>query len=178
MGYTFVVSVISIMLSTIDSFIMGISFTYTYDYSKVTRDLVEQNENLSKRELKFVLNRGRLFSITCVLVAFGLFVFFDINISGGGGLFINLLLTFYSGILSLLAIVLGMVLFEKKVRSGWALASAASGAVLGIGVGIYAVLYDATLAWYPVIISLLISALVYLIGILANGFFDRKISTA
>ena len=30
-GYTFIVSIISIMLSTIDSFFMGISFTYTYD---------------------------------------------------------------------------------------------------------------------------------------------------
>ena len=73
---------------------MGISFTYTYDINPKSRRLLENKESIDNAATKQILNKGKYFGSLIVLIALGLFVFFDKRIEGGGDLFINLLLTF------------------------------------------------------------------------------------
>ena len=164
LGYLFIVSIISIMLSTIDSFIMGISFTYTYDINPKSRRLLEDKEAIDVDTTRQILSKGKYFGSLAVLVALGLFVFFDKNIKGGGDLFINLLLTFYSAALSFLPLIIGMLFFERKPNPAWALASMLIGAFTGISIGVYAILFNPAYAWYPIIVSLVVSSALYVIG--------------
>lgn len=163
-GYLFIVSVISIMLSTIDSFIMGISFTYTYDINGKSRKLLENQAIIDIIKTKQILNHGKYFGFIAVLVALGLFVFFDKNIKGGGDLFINLLLTFYSAVISFLPLVIGFIFLKKTPHNSWAIASMLVGAFSGIGIGVYAVLIAPSYAWYSVVICFVLSSLIYLFG--------------
>ncbi len=170
LGYAFVVSIISIMLSTIDSFIMGISFTYTYDLNPMSKKLLEGKINQSTTTQ--ILKQGKYFGFIVVLISLVLFVFFDNNIKGGGELFINLLLTFYSSTLAFLPLVIGIIFFKIKPSNFWAVMSMLIGALCGIGIGVYAVLYNPTYAWYPIIICITLSFIIYFIGyiIKRNGY--------
>lgn len=170
LGYTFIVSIISIMLSTLDSFIMGISFTYTYDINSKTRQLIEKQRTLDKNIVREILNKGKYFGFLSVLIAVGLFVFFDKNIIGGGNLFINLLLTFYSAALSFLPLIIGMLFLNKKPSPNWALSSMLIGAISGISLGVYATLFNPIFAWYPITACVLISSTIYIVG-----YFNRKV---
>ena len=49
LGYSFIISIISVMLSTVDSFIVGIIFTFVYDTHRPTRQLLDGNK---KDEIK------------------------------------------------------------------------------------------------------------------------------
>lgn len=169
LGYMFIVSVISIMLSTVDSFFMGISFTYTYDINRQSRRLIQGKKDIDVAATTRVLNKGKYFGALAVLAALVLFVVFDKSIQGGGGLFINLLLTFYSAALSFLPLVIGMLFFKRKPNSSWALASMLIGAIAGIGIGFYATLSNPLLAWYPVIVCISTSTFIYFVGCLAKG---------
>ena len=166
LGYTFIVSIISIMLSTMDSFIMGISFTYTYDINSQSRNLIEKQSEIDVSTTQQILNKGKYFGFFIVLIALVLFIFFDKNIEGGGNLFINLLLTFYSAALSFLPLIIGMIFLKTKPNSNWALASMLIGSIAGISIGVYATLYNPVFAWYPIIISFLFSSIIYGIGVL------------
>jgi len=176
LGYTFIVSIISIMLSTIDSFFMGIAFTYTYDINSKSRKFIENQKEIDLVSTKKILNMGKYFGFFSVFISLILFILFDKNIKGGGELFINLLLTFYSAALSFLPLVIGMLFLERKPNSNWALGSMIIGASVGISVGIYSVLYNPSFAWYPVILSVCLSSLIYLIGILTNKRLSDEVS--
>ncbi len=165
LGYTFIVSIISIMLSTIDSFIMGISFTYTYDINPRSRNLLEKQEEIDIPTTNQILRKGKYFGFSAVFIAVLLFVFFDKNVTGGGNLFINLLLTFYSASLAFLPLVIGLIFLKKKPNSNWAIASMLVGAICGIGIGVYSVLSDPAFAWYPIISCIVLSTLIYSVGV-------------
>jgi hypothetical protein len=47
-----------------------------------------------------------------------------------------------------------------------------TGAFSGIGVGVYSVLFNPNFAWYPIIICLLTSSIIYTIGVL-NEYKNR-----
>ena len=162
LGYTFIISIISIMLSTVDSFFMGISFTYIYDINQQTRKIIEFGGKVNNTQN--ILNKGKVFSVAVILFSFLLFIIFDKTVQGGGDLFINLLLTFYSAILALLPLVVGFLFLKKLPKQNWAIASSAIGAFFGISIGIYSVLFNPSLAWYPIIISVCISSIIFLIG--------------
>ena len=168
LGYAFIVSVISIMLSTIDSFIMGISFTYIYDLNPQSRKILENKKGIDIGTTAKILNKGKFFGFFAVLISLVLFVFFDKNIKGGGEIFITLLLTFYSAALSFLPLILGMLYLKHRPKQNWALASMLVGAIVGISIGCYAALYNPDFAWYPIIVSVLLSSLIYGTGSLLN----------
>lgn len=163
-GYTFIVSIISIMLSTIDSFIMGIAFTYTYDINSKSRKLIDENETLNQKQLDSVLAKGKIFGFATVLLSICLFVIFDKYVKGGGDLFINLLLTFYTASLSFLPLVFGLIFLKKLPKENWAILSMTSSAIVSIGIGVYSVLVAPEYAWYPLIVCVLLSGLIYTIG--------------
>jgi hypothetical protein len=170
-GYTFIVSVLAIMLSTVDSFIMGIIFTFVYDsYGKTRRLLDSNNEQEIKANYKRITNAGRIFGLCAILGGVLFFVIFDKRVPNGGELFINLLLSFYAAQLSFFPLIFGILFLRKCPSAFWANASMISGAASGIGIGIYAVLYDPKLAWYPILVCFSVSSIVYLTGYL----FEKK----
>lgn len=167
-GYTFIVSIISIMLSTIDSFIMGIAFTYTYDINSKSKKLIDANKTLEKNQLDSILAKGKTFGFITVLLSIGLFVVFDKYVKGGGDLFINLLLTFYTASLSFLPLVLGLIFLKKRGSENWAIASMLLSSTISIGLGVYAVIFNPDYAWYPIIVCTFLSFLIYFLGLFIN----------
>jgi len=166
LGYTFIVSIISIMLSTIDSFIMGISFTYAYDINSNSKKLLENKQKIDISITNRILQKGKYFGFISVLTAVLLFVFFDNKVMGGGELFINLLLTFYSAILSFLPLIFGIIFLKHRAKPIWASLSMVFGAATAICIGLYSILFNPIYAWYPVIISIFLSSLVYSFGLI------------
>jgi len=166
-GYIFIVSIISIMLSTVDSFMMAIGFTYTYDLNSFARKILEnRNEKELRNNLNQIISKGKFFSFLIVLLGLVLFVFFDLAIEGGGQLFINLLLTFYSASLAFLPLILGKLFLKTPPSKNIAALSMVLGAITGISIGIYSVIWNPYFAWFPVIVSTLISSIIFSIGII------------
>lgn len=168
-GYVFIVSIISIMLSTIDSFIMGIIFTYVYDSNSTTRKLLDsRNDSEIRANYSKITNKGRLFGLIAILLGLVFFIFFDKNVKNGGELFINLLLAFYSAQLAFFPHIFGILFLKKHPNAFWASASMIIGALSGISIGMYAVLQKPEWAWYPILSCFIFSSLIYLIGYMLN----------
>jgi hypothetical protein len=167
LGYTFMVSIVAIMLSTVDSLIMGIIFTFVYDSHPRTRKLIDgRNETDIKNNYKNIISIGRIFGFVAIVIGLLLFIVFDNKVKNGGELFINLLLAFYSAQLSFLPLIFGILFLKKHPSTFWANLSMIIGALFGVGIGIYAVIADPQWAWYPIIICFILSSTIYLFGYL------------
>lgn len=167
LGYTFIVSVLAIMLSTVDSFIMGIIFTFVYDSYPKTRKLLDsKNTNEIEKGYSNITNTGRIFGLIAIICGVIIFVILDIKVPNGGELFINLLLAFYAAQLAFFPHVFGVLFFKNHPSTFWANASMIIGALCGVGVGFYAVLAKHEWAWYPILICFGLSTLIYSIGLL------------
>lgn len=166
-GYTFIVSILAIMLSTVDSFIVGIIFTYVYDSNSKTRKLLDnRNESEIKNNYKRIINTGKIFGLVIIMLGILLFIFFDKKIPNGGELFINLLLSFYSAQLSFFPLMFGILFLKKHPSTFWANLCMVIGAVSGIAIGIYSVIWNPEYIWYPILVSISLSSFVYLIGLI------------
>jgi hypothetical protein len=169
-GYVFILSIISIMLSTIDSFLMGIIFTFVYDSNPKTRKIMDSNDPQEKiMNNKYLIKTGKIFGLIAIIIGIILFITFDKSIPNGGEMFINLLLAFYSAQLGFLPHILGILFLKKRPSSAWAIASMITGSASGLFIGIYAVILRPEWAWYPVLICLVLSFTIYL-----SGFFFAK----
>ncbi len=176
LGYVFILSIISIMLSTIDSFLMGIIFTFVYDSYPKTRKILDANDaTLKIKNHKTIINTGKKFGLLAIIVGVALFIVFDRNISNGGEMFINLLLSFYAAQLGFLPHILGILFFKRHPSTPWAIASMLSGSIAGIGIGIFAVIAKPEWAWYPILICLGLSFSIYFLGLIIGGR-NEKIS--
>ena len=172
LGYVFILSIISIMLSTIDSFLMGIIFTFVYDSYPKTRKLLDsKNEKDKIRNYRSIINAGKIFGLIAILSGVTLFMIFDRSILNGGEMFINLLLAFYAAQLGFLPHILGVLFLNKHPSKGWAILSMLSGATVGIGVGIYAVIAKPEWAWYPILLCLGLSFTIFILGLI----FKKKV---
>ena len=137
MGYVFIVSVLAVMLSTVDSLIMGIIFTFVYDSWPKTRRLLDSHDlpEISKKYGE-ITNIGRSFGLIAIAIGALLFIVFDNKVKNGGEMFINLLLAFYSAQLSFFPHIFGILFLKKRPSRFWANASMISGATSGIGLGL------------------------------------------
>jgi hypothetical protein len=164
-AYTFILSVVSIMLSTVDSFMVGVIYTFAYDSYPSSQRLLDTGDvGAIAARARYIINVGRVFgllSLAAVIVA--LFVF-DHSIPNGGELFVNLLLAFYSAQLSFFPLVFGVLFLHTRPSSRWAVLSMLLGAGSGIGLGIYAVIWNAKYAWFPLLVCFAVSCTVYGIG--------------
>ncbi|MFM2224728.1 MAG: hypothetical protein RJA07_930 [Bacteroidota bacterium] len=174
-GYTFIVSILAIMLSTVDSFIIGIIFTFVYDsYGKTRRLLDSENEVEIRSSYGSITNAGRIFGLIAILFGILLFVIFDKKVPNGGELFINLLLAFYSAQLSFFPLIFGILFLKKHPSSFWANTSMIIGAAAGITIGVYAVIWNQDYIWYPILVCVGLSSIVYFIGLNLNNNGRRK----
>lgn len=170
-GYVFILSIVSIMLSTVDSFIVGIIYAYAYDINKKTREIIEsRDENKLKENYRLVTRAGKYFGLIIATASVILFIIFDNVVVNGGELFINLLLAFYSAQLSFFPLIFGKLFLKKQPSGKWASASMIVGATAGIGLGIYSVIWNPDYGWYPIIVCVVLSTTLYSIGY----FFSSK----
>lgn len=175
MGYTFIVSILAIMLSTVDSFIMGIIFTYVYDSNPTSRKLLDSKNTISiKNNYRTIINKGRLFGVVAIILGLFFFIVFDKNVQNGGEMFINLLLAFYSAQISFFPLIFGILFLRKHPNTLWANGSMIISAGLSVCLGIYAVLEKPEWAWYPIIMCFLISSIIFLIGTIFNFNNENK----
>jgi hypothetical protein len=166
-GFTFIVSILAIMLSTVDSFIVGIIFTFVYDTNSKTRKLLDSKDEAQiKDNYKRITNSGKLFGFIMILIGILLFILFDKNIPSGGELFINLLLAFYSAQLSFFPLMFGVLFLKRRPTEFWANMSMILGSLSGIGLGVYSVIWNPEYIWYPILASVLISSFIYFISLI------------
>jgi len=177
-GYIFIISIISIMLSTIDSFLMSIIFTFVYDSYPKTRKWLDSGEEVKKRHTSEIIKIGKVFGLIAILTGALFFIIFDKSILNGGELFINLLLSFYAAQLGFLPHILGALFLKKYPKKGWAIASMLTGSLTGVGIGIYAVVAKPEWAWYPILICLSTSFSIYLLGYVVSNFDKEKMVVA
>lgn len=169
LGYTFIVSVLAIMLSSIDSFIMGIIFTYVYDSNRTARQLLDSKDTeLIKSNYKKITQKGRIFGFIAISLGLLFFIVFDQNVQNGGELFINLLLAFYSAQISFFPLIFGILFLKKHPTTFWANASMIISATLGVGIGVYSVIAKPEWAWFPILICFITSTLIYTLGLLLS----------
>lgn len=166
-GYTFIVSILAIMFSSVDSFIVGMIFTFVYDSYGKTRNLLDTKNDLEiRKRYGQITNAGRWFGLAAILFGVVFFVLFDKNVSNGGELFINLLLAFYTAQLSFFPLVFGVLFLRNHPTEAWANASMIVGAAAGITLGIYGVIWNPKLIWYPILVCVCLSSVTYTIGYL------------
>ena len=165
LGYSFIVSILAIMLSTIDSFLMGIIFTYTYDSNPKTRKILDSKDNqLIIKNNNLIIKKGRIFGFILISVGLLFFILLDKNIKNGGELFINLLLSFYSAQISFFPLVFSILFLKKRPSAFWAISSMIVSSLIGISVGIYAVIINPEWAWFPILLCFVISNLIFFTG--------------
>jgi Na+/proline symporter len=164
-AYAFILSVVSIMLSTVDSFMVGVIYTFAYDsYPSSQRLLDTGNVAAITEKARHIINVGRAFGLLSLATVIAALFVFDHSIPNGGELFVNLLLAFYSAQLSFFPLVFGVLFLRTRPSSGWAVLSMLLGAGSGIGLGIYAVIWNTKYAWFPLLLCFLVSCLVYSVG--------------
>jgi hypothetical protein len=174
-GYTFIVSVLAIMLSTVDSFLVGTIFTFVYDSNSRTRTILDRKDQTEIRaNYNRIANAGRLFGLASIIGGVTFFVVFDKSVSNGGEMFINLLLAFYSAQLSFFPLVFGALFLKQQPSEFWANASMIVGASAGILLGIYSVIWNPAYAWYPILVSTSLSIIIFTIGQIIGIRNDSK----
>lgn len=166
LGYTFIVSVLAIMLSTVDSFIMGIIFTYVYDSNSNTRKLLDSKDEVAIRaNYRKITAIGKIFGFVVVMLGLLFFIVFDNTVQNGGEMFINLLLAFYSAQIAFFPLVFGILFLKKRPNAFWTNISMMLSAGVSITIGIYSVVIKPEWAWYPIIICFALSSFLYFIGL-------------
>ena len=175
-AYLFILSVVSVMLSTVDSFLIGIIYTFVYDSYPTTRSICDsQNSHLIEQNSRKLINVGRAFAALALALGIIALAICDRVIPSGGDLFINLLLAFYSAQLSFFPLVLGTLYLKHLPTSFWANLSILLGGTSGILLGIYAVIWNQRFAWYPVLVCLVTSCIVYGVGLICSP--NKKMQT-
>ena len=168
-GYVFIISVVSIMLSTIDSFLIGAVFAYVYDARGASRAILDGKDTKTiSDKCRWIINMGRRFGLALIVVGVLAFILCDsvtFKNARGGESFINLLLAFYSAQLSFLPLMFGILFLTKRPSPFWAGASMVVGATSGICLGIYSVGWNGNWGWYPIPVCIALSTAIYATGI-------------
>lgn len=164
LGYLFIISVLSIMLSTVDSVIVATMFAFSYDLYPKTRRQIDAAGGDAREILQPVLRSGRFFGATLVIA--GLAVFTVLDTSGlGGDKFIGILFAFYGAQLSFCPAVLGALFLSRRPGVLVTGASIVLGALSGLIFGLGGTFLKPSLQWWGVISALVVSTIVYVIGL-------------
>ena len=168
-GYTFILSVISVMLSTVDSFLVGIIYTFAYDSFGPTQRILDTKDTQAiNSKADYIISSGRLFGALSLAITLVMLFIFDRAIPNGASLFVNLLLAFYSAQLSFFPLVFGVLFLQKRPSAFWAGLSMVAGAGVGILLGVYSVIWNPTYAWYPLLVCFGTSCTIYFLGYLQS----------
>ncbi|MHA1381118.1 MAG: hypothetical protein ACTSRG_22350 [Candidatus Helarchaeota archaeon] len=167
-GYTFILSILSIMLSTVDSAITAIMFTFSYDSFPLSRKILDSKDiSLISKNATKIITIGKVFSLLLILFL-SLHIFIDyFNINGVN--FIGMLFAFYTSQLSFAIPVIGSILFKSLPKKSFVISSIVLSAAFGIISGIYITIKGLDeFQWIPILLTLIISSIVYFIGFIYN----------
>ena len=164
LGWCFIIGVASIMVSTIDSLLMGIAYTYAFDIDPN----IGRHSKPGREKDGGVIFRSRVFTSIVVLALLGFLFLLNSFSESGGEKFISFLLTFYSVMVAFVPLVLGILFIKLRPNKGWALSSMLGGSISGLGVGMYSIFVDDRFAWYPVTLSIVVSSMIFGCGCIAT----------
>jgi len=165
-GYTFIVSILAIMLSTVDSAISAIMFAFTYDAYPFSRKILDSKDDpaISINALK-IMGVGKAFSVVLILFL-SLHIFID-YFEFGGINFIGMLFAFYTAQLSFAIPVIGAILLKPLPRKGFVIVSIIVSAAFGVLSGVWITIKSLeAYGWLPIIGTLFISIIIYSAGYL------------
>jgi len=168
-GYTFIVSILAIMLSTVDSAIIAVMFAFTYDAYPFSRKIMDsKDESAISINAPKIMAVGKAFSVVLILFL-SLHIFID-YFEFGGVNFIGMLFAFYTAQLSFAIPVIGAILLKSLPQKGFVIASIISSAAFGVFSGLYITIkgFEAY-GWLPIIGTLVISGFVYFLGYIINS---------
>ncbi len=162
----FLVSILAIMLSTVDSVLMAAMFTFVRDILPAFRlDPIDwvANDQRSKRLLRY----ARLFGAFWMIIGLTCYMVIDSRGHGGNAL-IGALFAFYTAQLSMLPLVLGTLFLRKPPPGGMVLPGLIVSGLLGVGLGMYSTFADPDLTWWPVPVCLITGFVMYGIAMLVH----------
>ena len=168
-GYTFIVSILAIMLSTVDSAIIAIMFVFTYDSFPFSRKILDSTDvSLISKNTPKIMAVGKVFSVLFIIFL-SLHIFID-YFEFSGINFIGMLFAFYTAQLSFAIPVIGAILLKSLPPKGFVITSIISSAAFGVLSGVYITIkgLDAY-QWVPIIGTLVISGFVYFLGYIINS---------
>lgn len=120
-GYLYILSILSIMLSTIDSVLVATQFTFIYDvFPKTKKVLDKKNYDLSAKENSDVLQKAKLFTPVVILSGVLAYIIFDYDFilkGTSGETFLSMLLSFYTAMLSFFPAVYGAIFLKKNTKN-------------------------------------------------------------
>jgi Na+/proline symporter len=168
----FLIGIIAIMLSTVDSVLVAAMFTFVRDTLPILG--VEPFDWFATgKEAERPLHWARLFGVGLLVLGVGAYVIVDSH-GHAGNSFIGALFAFYTAQLAMLPLVLGAI-FLRRTPSG---AAVLPGLILsgfsGVAIGLYATFWKPEIQWWPVPVCLLIGFGAYSISMLANNFAVRR----
>ena len=111
-GYTFIISILAIMLSTVDSAITAIMFAFTYDAYPFSRKILDsKDESAISKNAPKIMAVGKAFSVVLILFL-SLHIFID-YFEFSGVNFMVILFAFYTATLSFAIPVIGALLLKS-----------------------------------------------------------------
>jgi Na+/proline symporter len=148
----FLVSILAIMLSTVDSVLMAAMFTFMRDIVPIFA--LDRFEWLSSGPAaRRALWRARIFGALLLLAGVSAYIIIDVK-GRAGDVFIGALFAFYTAQLSMLPLVLGAMFLRTTPPGHWVLPGLILSVVAGIGLGLYATFARPDLVWWPVPVCL------------------------
>jgi Na+/proline symporter len=163
----FLVGIVAIMLSTVDSVLVAAMFAFVRDILPILG--VESFDWFATdQEATRPLRWARIFGVGLLAVGVSAYVIIDSH-GHAGDSFIGALFAFYTAQLSMLPLILGAI-FLKRPPSGIAVLP---GLILsgscGVALGLYAAFVKPEIQWWPVPVCLIIGFGSYSIAMLVNG---------
>jgi Na+/proline symporter len=161
----FTVGILSVMLSTVDSSLIGVIFTLVYDTMSITREQIDSEVGDITAATK-VIRLGVIASIVFIII--GLILYFILSALKIP--ILGILFGAYSCQIALFPAVFGTLWFEERVpTSGWVIGSIALGFVSGIFATVVSL---SNFSWqlYPPLFSIAFSTFVYILGLLFRKF--------
>lgn len=165
-SYTFITSILAIMLSTVDSVIMGMMFAFVYDTLGWSQKILDRNNGEEIRaKAKRIIASGNLFGVVIVSATTALFILFDYHLKHSME-FLGVLFAFYTAQLAFFPAVIALAFNWRRPNCHWVFLSITLGALVGLIAGFYATFRNNAWQWYPVPLSLAVSVTLYVLGML------------
>ena len=163
-GYIFIISIVSIMLSTVDSVVCAVMFTWSYDARYIFGSGKEGEDATSNHLMSWTPEKSsQVFTAFAVLAIVSMYIFIDAGTGVTGESFISIMFTFYNMQLSFAVPVIGMLLLPPKYRPNGSttLIIIISSALVGIVSGLYPFVFEGGLMYISVPLTIATSLLLY-----------------
>jgi len=168
----FLIGIIAIMLSTVDSVLVAAMFTFVRDTLPILGvkpfDWFATDKGAARP-----LRWARIFGVAWLVVGVRSYIVIDSH-GHAGDSFIGALFAFYTAQLSMLPLVLGSMFLARPPSGTTVLPGLIISGTCGVGLGLYAAFARPELQWWPVPVCLIIGFGAYLISIFVGSVMMRE----